>query len=252
MPHLHEWHRIYDMKAFILAAGKGERLRPLTDTIPKCLLSIQGVPILGIWLELCRRHGIDEVLVNTHSHADSVKAYLQHIRDVRLHIAEEETLLGSAGTVLTHRSWIGSDQEFGIFYGDVLTNTNLSAMFEFHRRSNQVVTLGVNRVADPRQCGIVTVDREGTIQEFVEKPANPSGDLAFSGVLLATSAIFDVIPRRAPADIGFDVLPKLAGRMAAYPISDYLVDIGTPASYRYAQDSWPGFAASSVVARSAC
>src|SRR5215471_13365929 len=174
------------MKAFILAAGKGERLRPLTDTIPKCLLSIQGVPILGIWLELCSRHGIDEVLVNTHSHADSVKAYLHHNRrEVKLHIAEEETLLGSAGTVLTHRFWIGSDREFWIFYADVLTNTDLSAMLEFHRRSNQVVTLGVNRVANPRQCGIVTVDGEGVVQAFEEKPANPSGDLAFSGILLA-------------------------------------------------------------------
>jgi len=241
------------MKAFILAAGKGERLGPLTDTVPKCLLSIQGVPILGIWLELCRRHGIDEVLINTHSHADSVRSYLLQNRwGVKLHIAEEETLLGSAGTVLTHRLWVGSDREFWIFYGDVLTNTNLSAMLEFHRRSNQVVTLGVNRVANPRQCGIVTVDREGMIREFVEKPANPSGDLAFSGILLATSAIFDVIPRRTPADIGFDVLPKLIGRMGAYPICDYLVDIGTPASYRRAQDTWPGFAASRVVAGSAC
>lgn len=241
------------MKAFILAAGKGERLRPLTDTIPKCLLSIQGAPILGIWLDLCCQHGIDEVLVNTHSHAGSVKRYLEHHRwGVRLHIAEEETLLGSAGTVLTHRLWIGPDREFWIFYSDVLTNTNLSAMLEFHRRSKQVVTLGVNRVPDPRQCGIVTVDHEGIVQEFVEKPANPSGDLAFSGILLATPAIFDVIPKRIPADIGFDVLPKLIGRMAAYPICNYLVDVGTPASYRYAQGTWPGFASSSVVAPSAC
>ena len=102
--------------------------------------------------------------------------------------------------------------------------------------------MGVNRVANPHQCGIVTVDREGVVQEFVEKPANPSGDLAFSGILLATPAIFDVIPTRIPADIGFDVLPNLVGRMAAYPISDYLVDIGTPASYRYAQGTWPGLA----------
>jgi len=241
------------MKAFILAAGKGERLRPLTDAIPKCLLPIQDVPILGIWLELCRRHGIDEVLVNTHSHTGSVKRYLEHHRcGVRLHITEEETLLGSAGTVLTHRHWIGSDPEFWIFYGDVLTNANLSAMLEFHRRSNQVVTLGVNRVADPRQCGIVTVDREGMIQEFVEKPANPSNDLAFSGILAATSSIFEVIPKRTPADIGFEVLPKLVGKMAAYPISDYLVDIGTPASYRYAQDTWPGFAVPRLVGHSAC
>lgn len=231
------------MKAFILAAGKGERLRPLTDTIPKCLLSIQSVPILGIWLELCRRHGIEEVLVNTHSHADSVKAYLQHHRqDIKLQIAEEGTLLGSAGTVLTHRPWVGSDRDFWIFYADVLTNTNLTDMLEFHCRQRQVATMGVNRVVNPHQCGIVTVDQEGVVQEFVEKPANPSSDLAFSGILLATPGIFEAIPKRIPSDIGFDVLPKLVGSMAAYPISDYLVDIGTPASYQYAQGTWPGLA----------
>ena len=229
------------MKAFILAAGKGERLRPLTDTIPKCLLSIQGVPILGIWLELCRRHGIEEVLVNTYSHADIVKAYLQQNRqDIKLRIAEEGTLLGSAGTVLTHRQWVGAARDFWIFYADVLTNINLTDMLEFHRRRRHAATMGVNKVANPQQCGIVTVDQEGVVQEFVEKPPKPSGDLAFSGILLATPAIFEAIPERIPADIGFDVLPKLVGRMAAYPISDYLVDIGTPASYQYAQGTWPG------------
>jgi mannose-1-phosphate guanylyltransferase len=229
------------MKAFILAAGKGERLRPLTDTIPKCLLSIQGVPILGIWLELCRRHGIDEVLINTHSHANSVKSYLEHhCQGVRLHIAEEGTLLGSAGTVLAHRLWVNPESDFWIFYGDVLTNSNLTEMLKFHRRHKQVATIGVNRVANPHHCGIVTVDKEGFVHEFIEKPAHPSSDLAFSGILLATPAIFDVIPTRIPADIGFDVLPNLVGRMVAYPISDYLLDIGTPASYQHAQGTWPG------------
>src|SRR5947209_2055473 len=129
------------MKAFILAAGNGERLRPLTDTTPKCLVSFQSVPILGIWLELCRRHGIDEVLVNTHSHADSVKSYLRDQRyGVRVHIAEEGTLLGSAGTLLAHRLWIGSERDFWIFYGDVLTNTSITHMLEFHRRRKQVAT----------------------------------------------------------------------------------------------------------------
>jgi len=229
------------MKAFILAAGKGERLRPLTDAIPKCLLSIQSIPILGIWLELCRRHGVDEVLVNTHSHAGSVKSYLRdHHHGVKVHIAEEGILLGSAGTLLAHRRWIGSERDFWILYGDVLTNTNITSMLEFHRRRKQIATLGVNEVADPHQCGIVIVDREGIVQEFVEKPTNPSSNLAFSGILVATPAIFDVIPDRIPADIAFDLLPKLVGKMAAYPISDYLVDIGTPASYQYAQATWPG------------
>ena len=101
--------------------------------------------------------------------------------------------------------------------------------------------MGVYEVANPKQCGIVTVDHASVVQQFVEKPANPSSNLAFSGILLATPAIFDVIPHRIPADIGFDVLPKLLGKMAAYPISEYLVDVGTPASYQSAQLTWPGW-----------
>jgi mannose-1-phosphate guanylyltransferase len=229
------------MKAFILAAGKGERLRPLTDAVPKCLMSIQSVPVLAVWLELCRLHHIDEILVNTHSHADLVKSYIRdHSDGLSVHIREEEILLGSAGTLLANRSWIGSERDFWIFYGDVLTNTNMTRMLEFHRRRDQIATIGVYEVSNPKQCGIVTVDQEHVVREFIEKPANPSSDLAFSGILVATPAIFDVIPRRVPADIGFHVLPKLVGRMAAYPISEYLVDIGTPASYLYAQLTWPG------------
>src|SRR5258708_37325631 len=95
------------MKAFILAAGNGERLRPLTDTIPKCLLPIQGVPLLEIWLELCCRHGIGEVLVNTHSHAKAGRNVVRQRRDgLKGHLVQEETLLGSAGTLLANRRWI--------------------------------------------------------------------------------------------------------------------------------------------------
>ena len=229
------------MKAFILAAGNGERLKPLTDAIPKCLVPIQSMPLLSIWLELCQRHGIDEVLVNTHSHCDVVQSYLrEHRAGINVHITEEEVLLGSAGTLLANRDWVRSERDFWVFYGDVLTNMNLTRMLEFHRSRSQIATIGVYEVPNPKQCGIVAVDQEAVVREFTEKPANPSGNLAFSGVLLATPAIFSVMPHRIPADIGFDVLPNLVGAMAAYPISEYLVDIGTPISYQRAQLTWPG------------
>lgn len=229
------------MKAFLLAAGKGERLRPLTESVPKCLVPIQTAPLLGIWLELCARHGINEILVNTHSHADIVHSYLRgNHGGAKVHITEEEILLGSAGTLLANRNWVKSERDFWIFYSDVLTNMNLADMLEFHRRKNQVATMGVYEVSNPRQCGIVAADPEGIVREFTEKPANPRNNLAFAGILLATPAIFEVVPHRIPADIGFDVLPKLVGRMAAYPISEYLVDVGTPSSYQKAQHTWPG------------
>jgi NDP-sugar pyrophosphorylase family protein len=82
------------------------------------------------------------------------------------------------------------------------------------------------------------VAEDGTIREFVEKPERPRSNLAFSGLMIATPALLDAIPRKLPADIGFDVLPQLAGRMMAYTISDYLIDIGTMENYYQAQRSW--------------
>ena len=87
----------------------------------------------------------------------------------------------------------------------------------------------------------MTVDKEDIVCEFVEKPQVPSSCLAFSGIMVGSLALIDSIPTQIPADIGFHVLPKLVGRMAACRISDYLLDIGTPENYQMAQGNWPGF-----------
>ncbi len=125
-------------------------------------------------------------------------------------------------------------------YTDVLTTANLSSMLACHRASRAIATLGVYTVADPRRCGIVEVDGNSMIRSFREKPPRPASDLAFAGLLIASPAFLDAIPARVPADIGYDVLPRLAGKMAAYRVSDYLVDIGTPENYASAQREWPG------------
>lgn len=229
------------MKAFLLTAGHGTRLKPLTDTTPKCLLPICGSPLLGIWLDLCRLHGINEVLINTHSHRGAVKSYMrENGGNITVRITEEETLLGSAGTLLQNRTWVGQDPEFWILYGDVLTNTDLARMLQIHREHKQAATIGVYEVSNPKQCGIVDVDPGGIVRNFVEKPENPSSNLAFAGLMVASPAVFELIPQHTPADIGFHLLPKLVGRMAAYPISEYLVDIGTYEKYEYVQRTWPG------------
>jgi mannose-1-phosphate guanylyltransferase len=98
-------------------------------------------------------------------------------------------------------------------------------------------TIGVYRVPDPSRCGIVQVDDDGWVMEFIEKPKIPKGNLAFSGILLTTSKFLDTIPAHIPADIGFDVLPRIA-RLAAYQIDDYLIDVGTMENYRSAQENW--------------
>lgn len=229
------------MKAFILAAGNGTRLRPLTDGTPKCLLPIQGVPLLQIWLENCRAAGIREVLVNAHSHAGQVREFAaRHSGDVRVHIVEEQQLLGSAGTLFENRSFVAGEEVFLVLYGDVLTNVSLSGMLAFHGQKKVPATLGINQVSNPSQCGIVSADEDGIVRSFVEKPAQPASNWAFSGIMIASPQVLDLVPAQRPADIGFHLLPLLTGRMRAYAIQDYLLDIGTLNAYRAAQTSWPG------------
>jgi len=229
-------------KAFLLAAGHGTRLRPLTDVTPKCLLPICGVPMLQIWLAKCRQYGIQEVLINLHSHADLVREFLErnNVSGVRVQVSDEPVLLGSAGTIRANMRWLSDARGFWIFYADVLTDLDLNQMVKRHSVLGACVTIGVYRVPDPSRCGIVQVDEKGWITEFIEKPRVPVGNLAFSGILLASREFVDFIPERLPVDIGFDVLPRLAGRMGAYEIQDYLIDIGTMENYRSAQQDWPG------------
>jgi len=231
------------VKAFLLAAGHGTRLRPITDTIPKCLVPIRGTPLLSIWLRLCKQFGIDEVLINVHAHAAMVRDFLrQNANGTQARVVEEQQLLGSAGTVRSNRDWVASEDLFWVFYADVLCRANLEDMLGLHRQRRPAATLGVYEVSDPSRCGIASTDGSGMIQQFVEKPTSPMGNLAFSGLMIATPQILDVIPSDTPADIGFHVLPRLAGRMLAFPIQDYLIDIGTMENYLTAQETWPGFA----------
>jgi mannose-1-phosphate guanylyltransferase len=229
------------MKAFILAAGEGTRLRPLTDTVPKCLLPIQGVPLLEIWLNNCKPAGITEVLVNTHAHAESVKQFVAAQKTgVKIRIAEEPQLLGSAGTLAENRDFVAGEKVFFVLYGDVLTNIDLRRMLAFHQQRRLWATMGIYQVPDPARCGIVGVDKDETIQSFVEKPAQPESHWAFSGVMVGGQEVLDLLPERRPADVGFHLLPKLVGRMAAYKVSEYLSDIGTLENYQAAQKFWPG------------
>jgi mannose-1-phosphate guanylyltransferase len=159
---------------------------------------------------------------------------------VNVRLIHEEALLGSAGTIAANRAWIGTDSSFWVLYSDVLTNMNLRRMGEFHRQNEDIATLGLYRVPDPSSCGVALTDEAGLITEFEEKPDAPRGDWVFSGIMVASPKLFDVIPPSVPADISFHVLPRLLGKMRAYRIDDYLLDIGTLSNYQKAQTSWPG------------
>ena len=237
------------VKCFLLAAGLGKRLRPLTETIPKCLLPIRGKPLLGIWLKHLKRHGIDEVLINTHWLYEKVESFLVTLQDESPRIVQfyESSLLGSAGTILANRHWVNNDQPFFIIYGDNLTNVDLTSMLTHHIGHGMPFTLGVFKTDRPKECGIAEISENGVVTGFVEKPENPVTDLAAAGVYVADGRIFDFFPRQEPfderispeaLDLGFHVIPKLVGNMKAYLIRETLIDIGSPEAYEKAQEVW--------------
>jgi len=154
----------------------------------------------------------------------------------------ELELLGSAGTLLANRDWVADGEPFFILYGDNLTNVNLNKMWEFHQQHGLPLTLGVFKTDEPERCGIAEIDEHGMVIDFVEKPEHPVSHLAHAGINLADNRIFDFYPPIAesirPLDLGFHVIPNLVGKMKAYFIEEFLMDIGTPESYEKAQATW--------------
>jgi mannose-1-phosphate guanylyltransferase len=229
------------MKAFLLAAGNGTRLRPLTDTIPKCLLPIRQVPLLQIWLQNCERAGIDEVVLNAHAHVEKVREFVRGQKSkVKVHLVEEPVLLGSAGTLAECSRFVRDEEVFLILYADVLTTVALADFVAFHRAKGKLASIGIHRVPDPSRCGVVGLDSSGIVTSFAEKPEFPESNLVFSGIMAANHDVIALLPSNRPADIGGHLLPQLTGKTAAFEISDYLVDVGTLESYTAAQTSWPG------------
>jgi mannose-1-phosphate guanylyltransferase len=226
------------MKAFLLAAGLGTRLRPLTDTVPKCLVPIAGRPLLAYWLALLERHGFEEVLINLHHLPDQVRQFAKDARSrVRLTLVEEPVLLGSAGTVRVNREHVSDGRPFLVAYADNLTNADLSALMDAHTRHRPLLTMALFRTEEPTRCGIAELRGEagGEILTFVEKPTHPRSNLANAGLYVADARVIERIPTHVPADFGHDVLPGLVGHMRGELLRGDLIDVGTNESYARAQ-----------------
>jgi len=228
-------------KAFLLAAGLGTRLRPLTDHTPKCLVPIRGKALCDYWFDLCEQHGIDEVLMNTHHLADAVRAHVAARKGgVSVKLFHEETLLGSAGTVRENASFVAGEDAFLVIYADNLSNADLGAMMRFHGAHPAPLTMGLFRAENPRQCGIASLDDDGRILTFIEKPEHPESDLANAGLYVADTSILANIPNDKPiVDFGHDVLPRYAGQMFGFPLNCFHLDIGTLENYAKAEASFP-------------
>jgi mannose-1-phosphate guanylyltransferase len=228
------------VKAFLLAAGVGRRLRPITDATPKCMLVIGDRPLLDIWLDAFDRAGVDEVLVNLHHLPDVVRAHLAgRTAPPTVRTFFEPELLGSAGTLIANRQWVAGEELFLACYADNLTDFDLRSLVDAHREHGAIATLTVFHSEQPSSGGVVELDHAGRVIGFVEKPSEPVSDLTNAGLYAFHPAVLDEIDGMPPRDIGYDLLPRLVGRARAVLVEGYFRDIGTTDAYRRAREEWP-------------
>ncbi len=227
------------MKAFVLAAGKGTRLRPFTDDIPKPMVPVLNKPVMARVLELCHTHGFDEVVANLHYRGEKVSDYFGDGAGfgVNLQYSWEKELLGTAGGVRKQSGFLG-DGTFLVISGDVVTDLDLQKLLHFHKKSGAIATMAVKEVGDPSRFGIVVTNPDGMIQSFQEKPASGTekSNLANTGIYVFEPEVFDWIPKDAFYDFGKDLFPALVASGApvfAMRTGAYWSDVGTLGQYLY-------------------
>ena len=235
-------HPLRRVKALLLAAGIGSRLRPLTDAVPKCLVPILDRPLLDFWIESLAAAQITEARINTHSLAEQVRTYIAAVNvrgPLRLTEAHEPSLLGSAGTVAANIDLAELADEIVIVYADNLSDIALCPLLEFHRAHQDPFTMVLFRAPNPRACGIAELDADRRIVSLVEKPAEPASELANAGIYVLDASAYREIASLGAFDLGFDVLPRFVGRMRGWVWGGYHLDIGTLEALERARQEAP-------------
>lgn len=223
----------------ILAAGEGNRLRPLTLAVPKPMAPIVGTPLLARTLLWLAEEGVTEAAINLfHCPQAIVDYFCDEFAGIRLHYSYEQTLRGTAGGVKACEN-IFANAPFYVIYGDNLVKADLRALREFHIAHDGVATLALFRHPNPCAAGIVGVDDSSRITRFVEKPPADQifADTANAGIYVLDPAILPRISAQAPCDFGRDVFPTLLTDdvpLHGIPLDGYLQDTGTPDQYRKA------------------
>lgn len=228
------------MKAFVMAGGFGTRIRPLTVNIPKPMLPLVTRPILEHIVKLLRKHKISDIVMLLYYHPEYVKNFFGDGSDfgVKINYIIPNKDLGTAGAVRFARDKF-LDDTYLIISGDLLTDFDLSKMLDFHNRKSADVTIGLTRVDNPLQFGIVITNEDGKIVKFLEKPTwgEVFSDTINTGIYILKDEVISEIPSDEEYDFSKDLFPKLLGeKRALYGfISDsYWRDIGDPDSYRLA------------------
>ena len=229
------------MKALLLSAGLGTRLRPITNTIPKCLVPIAGKPLMDYWLDLLLNNGIDRVLINTHYFAEIVSEHVEQSSWCnRIDLVHEEELIGTGGTVSRNADYF-EQEVFFVAHADNLTWFDLPKFIKSHQNfvtnHNVAMSMMTFETDAPETCGIVEENEDGIVIGFHEKVKNPPGNKANGAIYIFEPEMASFIKniQQDFIDLSIDVLPHFMGRIGAFHNTDYLRDIGSIESFEKAE-----------------
>ncbi|MGB2711300.1 MAG: NDP-sugar synthase [Conexibacter sp.] len=222
------------MQALILAGGEGTRLRPLTSTVPKPVVPLVDRPFIAFMIEWLRGHGVDDVVISCGFMASGVHNVLGDgsAYGIRLRYVEEPEPLGTGGAVKFAEPLLG--ERFLVLNGDVLTDIDLTQQIAQHERTGARATLALVAVDDPSAYGLVRLQSDGSVREFLEKPSPDQIDtnLVNAGAYVLHRDVLAGIPSGQHVSIEREVFPTLVDAgLYGFEARGYWLDIGTPERY---------------------
>lgn len=222
--------------ALILCAGRGERLRPLTDSTPKVMLPVGGVPLLEHHIRHFADQGITNFFINLSYRGDDIRSFFEDGSrfGIRIRYADEPEPQGTAGALRGFPGELAST--FLVHYGDIYTRLDIRRMLEFHRERDASATLAAHPTTRFHDADVLEVEADDRIVAFRPRPGTSRyGDLGNAACYILEPTAVSYVSPSSPDDFVRDVFPKmLAGgeRMFAYRTTELLHDIGTPERYR--------------------
>lgn len=231
------------LRALLLAAGFGTRLRPLTLTKPKCLVDLAGKPLLGHWLEKLEKAGCESTVVNSHYLSNQVADYLKNWRSSTMNVSifNEPKLLGTAGTLIANETFFNGTTGL-LIHADNAMSDNLDEFLHAHQNREEecLLTMLTFETDTPRSCGIVETDRTGRLIDFHEKVEDPPGNQANGAVYAFDEELFMHINKikPQPCDFSTEIIPTILGRTQTWQTKQTFMDIGNPVALKKAQTIW--------------
>lgn len=230
------------MKAILLAAGLGTRLKPITNSTPKCLVPIKGQPLLGYWLNTLVNLGINEILINTHYFSEQVELFINsHQHKDKVTLVYEEELLGTAGTLLRNKSFWQSDDVL-VAHADNFCMSDLIGLKQtfIENKAHFDATMLLFKSNTPKSCGVVELNEKSTITAFHEKVDNPPTNLASGAVFIFSDNVYDKyfssLNENQFLELSIDVIPNMVNKIQGWLVDGFFIDIGTPDTYKLANN----------------